>query len=131
MPFPLDMKYVRNAEAQLGRKLPGSYVGLLCRSNGGTVSSDTDSWKLFPIFDDSDRKRLARTCNDIVRETKSARERPGFPQDALAIGSNGGGDLLIFVAETVERYGDSVYWWGHETDELTKVADDFLELDVS
>lgn len=131
MAFPLDMQFVKRAEAKLGRKLPLGYVAHMCRDNGGEVSAGTDFWNLFPIFDDSDRKRLKRTCNDIVRETASARQWPDFPNEALAIGNNGGGDLLVLLAEAEDRYTETVYWWDHETGDLHRVADGFEELSTA
>src|SRR5262249_17202933 len=129
MAFPLDIQFVKRAEAKLGRKLPLGYVVKMCRDNGGEVATGSDEWWLYPIFDDSDRKRLKRTCNDIVRETALARERPGFAPGALAIGSNGGGEWLVLLADRdTDRYTEAVYWWDHETDELNKVADSFEEL---
>jgi hypothetical protein len=129
MAFPLDIRFVKRAEGTLGRKLPLGYVVKMCRNNGGAVSTKTDSWTLFPIFDDSDTTRLKRTCNDIIRETAEARTRPGFPPNALALGNNGGGDLLVLLAESeTHRYDDAVYWWDHETDELNRIADTFEEL---
>jgi hypothetical protein len=129
MPFPLDIQFVKRAQAKLGRKLPHGYVAKMCRDNGGEVATRTDTWWLFPIFDDSDRKRLKRTCNDIVRETASACKRPDFPTNALAIGHNGGGDMLVLLADpATDRYADVVYWWDHETGELSQVADAFEEL---
>ena len=129
MAFPLDMQLVKRTEAKLERKLPLGYVVQMCRENGGGVATETDFWYLHPIFDDSDRKRLQRTCNDIVRETAVARERPDFPPDALAIGHNGGGDVLVLLPDpAAERYADAVYWWDHETGELIRVADTFEEL---
>jgi hypothetical protein len=132
MAFPLDIQFVVRAESKLGRKLPRGYVAKMCQDNGGEVPTGTDSWRLYPIFDDSDKKRLKRTCNDIIRETTVAREWPAFPPGAIAIGYNGGGDkLVLLAAPTAERFGDEVYWWDHETGELIKVADDFDELHVS
>jgi hypothetical protein len=129
MAFPLDIQFVKRAEARLGRKLPLGYVVKMCRDNSGQVATGDDEWQLYPIFDDSDRKRLKRTCNDIVRETASARDWPGFPPGALAIGSNGGGDHLVLLADPeTDRYTEAVYWWDHETDALHKVADAFEEL---
>src|SRR5690349_5574441 len=99
MPFPLDIRFVQEAQRKLGRVLPHGYVARMCRNNGGEVSTGEDVFFLHPILDTTDRKRLARTCNDIVRETASARERPDFPAEALAIGNNGGGDLLVFLPD--------------------------------
>lgn len=129
MPFPLDVRFVRDAEAKLGRRLPLGYVARMCRDNGGQVAVGRDGFSLHPILDTSDRRRLARTCNDIVRETAAARQWPGFPSDALAIGNNGGGDLLVLLPDPAGgRYADAVYWWDHETGELNPAADAFEEL---
>jgi hypothetical protein len=124
MAFPLDIQFVKRTEVKLRRKLPLGYVAKMCRDNGGEVATGTDHWWLYPIFDDSDRKRLKRTCNDIVRETAQAREWPDFPAEALAIRNNGGGDQLVLLADPeTDRYADAVYWWDHETGELDKVAE--------
>ncbi len=124
MPFPLDIRFVRDAEQKLGRHLPLSYAARMCRENGGEFDAGVDTFSLYPILDTSDPKRLARTCNDIVRETASARERAGFPPDALAIGDNGGGDLLVLLPDPeAPRFADEVYWWDHETGTLERVAD--------
>jgi hypothetical protein len=129
MPFPLDIQFVRQAEAKLGRKLPLGYVARRCQENGGEVSVGRDVFFLYPILDSSDRKRLARTCNDIVRETAQAKRWPGFPPDAVAIGHNGGGDKLVFLPEPgTARFADAVYWWDHETDELHLAADAIEDL---
>lgn len=129
MPFPVELEMVRRTESKLGRKLPPGYVAKMRRSNGGSVQAAIDSWELHPIFDDSDKARLKRTCNDVVRETAQNQDRPGFPHGALVIGDNGGGDLLIFLADPPsDRFADAVYWWDHETGDVNKVADDFDEL---
>ena len=130
MPFPIEIKYVTETEHKLGVKFPTSYVTRMIKSNGGEVETPPDAWLLYPIFDTSDKKRLKRTCNDVVRETKAAKEWPDFPSDAVAIGANGCGDQLVFIpqADTPELLGSEVYWWDHETGELNKVADDLADL---
>ncbi|MGH7138812.1 MAG: SMI1/KNR4 family protein [Pirellulales bacterium] len=129
MPFPVEMPFVKQAEEQLARSLPLGYVGRICRNNGGEVRAAGDVFQLYPVLDTTDRKRLARTCNDIVRETVAAREWPTFPPDALAIGDNGSGDKLVFLAEPdTPRFADAVYWWDHEIGDLRRVAEMFEEL---
>jgi len=102
----------------------------MAKANGGDVQTPPDAWVLYPIFDTSDKKRLKRTCNDVVRETQSAKEWPDFPPDAVAIGANGGGDQLVFIPQTdaPELLGHEVYWWDQETGEVHKVEDDSGDL---
>jgi hypothetical protein len=129
MPFPLEHQFVQQAQEKLGRALPLGYVARMCKNNGGEVDVGTDVFNLYPIRDSSDRKRLARTCNDIVRETAEAAKWPDFPPGALAIGDNGGGDKIVFLPDPeASRYADAVYWWDHETGEIQLVADAFEEL---
>ena len=85
---------------------------------------DGDEWVLHPVRDDSDRKKLSRTCNDIVRETTAAREWKDFPPSAVAIGANGLGDLML-MAENDEQFGETIYAWQHETGQLHEVAPGF------
>jgi hypothetical protein len=129
MPFPVDSVHIDRAAQKLGIRLPLSYIARMGRSNGGEVEAADDTWQLFPIFDDSDKTRIKRTCNDIVRQTTAARAWPRFPAHAVAVASNGTGDTLVFLPnESADRLAEAIYWWDHETGELTTVADDFAEL---
>jgi hypothetical protein len=130
MPFPLDPRHVKDAQGRLGVVFPHGFVSVMLRDNGGAVSTPTDYWQIHPFHDPSTRTRLRRTCNDIVRETRLARDRPGFPPGGVAIGTNGGGDVLLFLPrpDDAGRLADAVFWWDHETDDLHLVADDFLGL---
>jgi hypothetical protein len=92
------------------------------RSNGGTVEIDDDEWTLHPVRDDSDRKRLARSSNDVATETSAARSWKGFPDSAVAIGANGSGDLLVLLAEGADHFGEAVFVWEHETGETRQVG---------
>src|SRR5215467_12514517 len=96
-------------------------------SNGGRVLAYDDVWDLHPILDTSDRKRLKRTCNDILHETHFMRDWPGWPENALAIASNGSGDRLILL-KVDRRYDPTVYLWLHDTSELAAVAEVFSDL---
>lgn len=128
MPFDLNEEYIVQAEAKLGATLPQSYRSAMMAANGGEVATEEEDWSLYPILDSSDKKRLSRTCNDIVAETRSCAGWHRFPPQAVAIANNGFGDQLVF-----RRAGDSfepaVYLWSHETGELAKVADDFADLE--
>jgi hypothetical protein len=131
MPFPLDESHIIATETKLGVKFPPSFRQRMMRDNGGEVETGDDPWQLYPFLDNSDRKRLARTCNDIVRETQNARGLDTFPADAIAIGANGSGDQLVLFknSENESALSSIVYWWDHETGRTYKVAKDFSELE--
>lgn len=130
MPFPLDSQYIQAAERKLGITFPSMFRGKMTHSNGGTVYVLGDSWMLYPFLDSSDKKRLARTCNDIVRETQKIRQWSNFPAGGVAIATNGAADQLVLLpkAEAKAELDPAVFWWDHETGEVQKVADDFAEL---
>jgi hypothetical protein len=127
MPFPVEDLYIDKAEAELGAKLPESYRLKMKAENGGEFATDDDDWILHPISDASDRKRIARTANHIVLETKNARKWQGFPDGAVCVGDNGSGDKLVLL-----RNGDSfdatVFIWWHETGALERIGDSLVEL---
>lgn len=129
MPFPVDEKYILQAEQKLGVKFPTAFREKMMQDNGGEVDTPPDAWQLYPFLDTSDKKRLKRTCNDITRETASARKWRSFPSDVVAIGTNGGGDQLVLrPSSDPSVLRDAVFWWDHETGEINKVAEDFKEL---
>jgi hypothetical protein len=110
-------------------ELPASFVVAILKENGGSVDAADDSWEVHPIFDDSDKVRLKRTCNDVVHETSEARDWDGFPTNAVSIAANGSGDHLILVPDSsnAKRLGEAVYRWDHETGEIVQVADAFAD----
>lgn len=134
MPFPVDMKWIIATQKKLGVTFPAALVTALSKCNGGTIQTETDSWQVFPILDGTDRKRIARTCNSIDRETKSARDGWfGFPPDAIAIAGGMGGDLMILLPmeDDPTTLQHTVYWWDHETGEVEQLADGFDDLVTS
>lgn len=128
MPFNLDERFVSAAEQKLGASLPYSYRQAMMTNNGGEVRAYDDVWNLHPIQDTSDRKRVKRSCNDILHETAFMRDWPGWPENALAIGSNGGGDRLVLL-KVNRRYEPTIYVWLHDSRELMAVADSFADLE--
>jgi len=130
MPFPVEEIYIKKTEEKIGTEFPSSFRMKMMRDNGGEIETEDDNWQLFPFFDESDKKRLSRTYNDIVRETQSAKKWSNFPADCIAIASNGSGDLLVFkrLANPDRKIEDTVYFWSHETGKLEKVASSFSEL---
>ena len=116
----LDPKYIGEAEEALGTRFPAAYRSLFAHQNGGTHYDEPNDewWRLLPIRDSSDRKRLARTCNDVVYETNVWRKWDGAPQDGVCIALDGSGDALVLLP-VGDRLDDAVHRWDHETRELT------------
>lgn len=130
MPFPVDEKYIIQTEQKLGVTFPTSFRKKMMLENGGEVDTELDVWQLFPFLDTSDKTRLKRTCNDIVRETATAKEWNGFPQEAVAIGANGNGDKLILLpSDSPAQMQDGVFWWDHETRIVHRITEDFQKLE--
>jgi hypothetical protein len=127
VPFDLGESFLTTAEAALGARLPDSYRKSMLCSNGGELHAAGDNWQQHPIADTSDRKRLARSANHVLRETEALRKWPGFPANALSIASNGSGDSLLFLQHGAS-FEPTVYAWSHETQSLSKVANDFADL---
>lgn len=121
MPFSTTEAMIARAEQAVGRRLPTAWRQRLLESNGGSLETEEEEWQLYPVFDDSDQRRIKRTFNDIVRETAESRKWHGFPADAVAIGSNGTGDLLILLPESVAAFGETLYAWQHDSGELIEV----------
>lgn len=128
MPFSLDENQLHVAEQKLGARLPDGYRRAMMAANGGEVIGNLEDWYLYPVMDNTDRKRLARTCNDVVAETARLAGWPRFPPLALAIANNGSGDALLFL-RSGDRFEAAVYRWSHETGELTRLAEDFTHLE--
>ena len=133
MPVPVDERFIRATEEKLGVRFPLSFVARMLDENGGEVEAGPPGsdwcWQLFPFLDTSDKKRLKRTCNDIVRETDESKRWTDFPPNAVAIGSMDADRLILLPKpEEPEELRDGVYWWDHETGAVEKVADDFSEI---
>jgi len=133
MAFDISEKYIAEAEKILHCSLPSSYKSIMRDNNGGTVEIDGEFWELFPIRDSSNKKRLARSCNDIITETNSYSKYTNFPENSLAIASDGSGNLLIFMRRSSNAFcvfSEEVYILDHETGSITKISDSFKDLQI-
>ena len=130
MPFPVDISCVLKAEARLGQELPTAHVASMLGKNGGDVNAAGQSRCLHPILDDTDKVRLKRTCNDIVYETREARDWEGFPEAAVSIAHDGAGNYLLLMPDPgqTKRLAEVVFRWDHETREIEPVAPSFAAL---
>ena len=130
MPFPLDEKYIIEAESELNVKFPTEFKNRMIKSNGGELVTDEFGFELYPFFDKSDRKRISRTCNHIGLETKNAREWNGFPDNGIAIGSDRCGNLIILTHSGDGILTDEIHFWNHETRQTEKIAASITQLDA-
>jgi hypothetical protein len=129
MPFPLDPKYILESESELNVKFPDGFKNRMIKSNGGELINDEFEFQLYPFFDKSDNKRISRTCNHIGLETRNAKEWDGFPDNSIAIGSDSYGNVLILIHDGTGNLSEKVYFWGHETGEIEKIADSINDMD--
>jgi hypothetical protein len=130
MPFSTSEEFIAKAEDRLGVRLPDALRARLLAENGGELEVDDESWTLFPVADNSDRKRVARSANHIVAEAANARMWEGFPPAGVAIATSGGGDFLILLPDEGDptRLSPTLYRWDHETGLHHWLADDLSEV---
>lgn len=128
MPFPVDIKFIEETEKDLNVKFPDSFKQKMLHLNGGEIVTDEYEFELFPFFDKSDKKRISRTCNHIGLETKNAKEWTGFPENAIAIGSDGFGNLLVLKHDGGGMLKDDVLFWNHEDGSLESIAQNINNL---
>lgn len=136
MSFPVEGRWIKATEEKLGVRFPASFVTKMTKHNGGTVTVQQgtaahDEFSLHPFFDSSDRTRIKRTTSSIDRETKWNLEHDDYlPRNAVVIGNNGGGDLLVLlpIEDDPTTLQHTIYRYDHETGETEPVADDFSEL---
>lgn len=92
------------------------------------MTTNRTTYALLPIYDSSDMQRIKRTCNSIVHETKTHRERFGLA-DNLIVLADSDGDLLVYRIDDDGSIDPKVYWRNLDTGELVIVADGFGELE--
>jgi len=136
MAFPVEEKFIEIAEAELGVRFPESFRNKMMKLNGGCVQfpnedevdeDEVSYYELNPFYDTSDKKRIKRTCNSIIHETKTYRDDYGLPQNLIVLADNDG-DLLVYKIEENGKIDPKVYWRDRDTEELIIVANDFSEL---
>jgi hypothetical protein len=129
MAWPVEQKYIDDAQRQLGVVFPRNFVARLRKLNGGALTRDGQTWWFHPVWDKSDKRRLSRTSNDIVRETQHARTWPGFPQAGVAIAQGTGSERLILLPSESDpgQLGEAVYDWDPPR-ELERVAETVMDL---
>ncbi len=129
MAFPVDEKYIKETELELKVEFPTVFKYQMINNNGGELVSDDYEFELFPFFDKSDKKRISRTCNHIGLETKNAKDWNNFPENAIAIGADGFGNLIVLLHNGNGILNEKVSFWNHETGMCEVIAENINELD--
>lgn len=127
MPFPVDEKYIIETEKELKVKFPPQFKRKMMILNGSDLIKNDFGAELYPFFDKSDKKRISRTCNHIGLETKNLKEWADFPDNAIAIASDGFGNQLVLIHNGDGVLLDEIYFWEHETNKLEKIANSINE----
>lgn len=129
MAFPVDNKYIEETETDLKVKFPDRFKQRMIKNNGGELVTDEFEFELFPFFDKSNKKRISRTCNHIGLETKNAKEWAGFPENTIAIASDGFGNYMILQHEGDGILKEDILFWNHETGECVRIGEDITEFE--
>lgn len=127
MPFPTEPRHVDAAERVLGVSFPAEYRARILRENGGEIELEgvgeieDDGWWLYPVRDDSTPRHLARSHDDVVRQTQLAAGQD-LPHGAVVIGEDGCGNLLLLLPRDEGAAALEPCVWDHETGELTRLS---------
>ena len=103
---------IRQAEAALAVKLPGSLIELLLETNGVQTDYGEFIW----------------SARQIADQNLDYRTNPDFAQLYMPFGcllffaEEGNGDLFAFRVLQGEAQSDAVFRWDHESDSRTLVA---------
>ena len=85
MASDLSKEQPQATENEIGARFAESYRQQMMPSNGGEIDAASDYWNLIPLRDTSDRKRLFRTANHVLAETKSFSGFPLWHENAFEI----------------------------------------------
>jgi hypothetical protein len=108
MGLPVSEDRIAETEAKLGRRLPEGFRALSMASNGGsTIRIGGDDFDVLAVWDPTDRKRMSRSANHVMRETESLYRDLGefLPSGGVVLATNAGGDPLMQLPD-----GSLVIW---------------------
>ena len=120
---------IDEAETALGIRLPESFRKYLLSDGPVEVEIMGLSWDLNPILTANCIEASRAGGSSIVAETMNAREWQGFPNGAVAVGSDGCGNHLVFLpTDRPLVLADALYIWWHEGAELELVSTDVSDV---
>lgn len=123
MPFDLKEEFINRAEQDLNiSKFPENYRQFMMLSNGGFFEvGDDDSdeyvgFDLYPIADMSEKKRMKRTFNNVVRETLNSRNNyvSGEYDNYILIGDDGGQGVYLFKINPDRSVDENVWYRAYD-----------------
>lgn len=126
----VDIRYIKQLESDIGLKFPELYKARMVEQNGGVIETEAHDWNLFPFFDKSDPTKIMFTYNHLGIETINARVWNDFPKDAVAIGKNEIGDLIL-LSPDMDHPGmlsEVIYLWKRDTGEVMEFAENILQV---
>jgi hypothetical protein len=127
MPFALTEVQLSKSEEVIGARFPSAYRERIKRLNGGAVLAAADVWQVIPIRDTTDRKRLSRSANHVILETRAFSNWRYWHENAYAIAENGSGDALVIFRKG-PGFEPEVFVWRHEDGAIELVAKSFSDI---
>ncbi|MBK1792182.1 SMI1/KNR4 family protein [Persicirhabdus sediminis] len=127
---PIDLKFIEEAEFDLGIKFPVAYRRKMMRHNGGSVLLKSECYQLHPFLDSSDECSTQNTSQSVVRQTQLERLAQKLPDDIIVIGRSDEGHLLVLLMMGTGNVDERVFWFDINSRELGVAANEFSELNL-
>lgn len=126
----VNIRYIEELESEIGLKFTEIYKARMVEQNGGVIETMDYDWMLFPFFDKSDPMKIMSTYNHIGIETINAKVWDDFPKNAVAIGKNDFGDLIMLAPDKDHGgiLSEIIYLWVRETGEVVELAKDIYQV---
>jgi cell wall assembly regulator SMI1 len=115
----VSKKDLEDTEKKIGAAFPKEYREFVQKANNAEVGE----WILHPI---KDSKNIKKTWDDIVRKNIENRWET-MNSCYIEFADDGTGDKLCFkISEN--RMCSEIYFWDHESGEVKKISDNFLDM---
>lgn len=121
-------KWVNATEAAMKLEFPRAFKQRMMEQNGGEVQIGGEAWWLYPFRDETDRRSLRKTSDDMRHATQQLHaDEIGFPEDGVAIAHNVAGDIL-FLRRVGSIVPSEVWLFRLHGGKITRLLDDVAEL---
>lgn len=127
MPGTSDI-YLKNAENALGVKFPSFYREYMLSVNGGEINSPSELWKIYSLSESLEpQSEEGNFIHLLETNILFLSSLDSFPKNCISIGESCYGDQLVFL-KGVPAEKNSIYFWDHETGEISFMANSFADL---